>query len=87
MKFKELFETKKGIMEYLRSDNKKINIEYEVRGNKAFFKVPVSNNKKDGTRIYNDKELTDTIIVSKSKFIKKFDPEVEIFNWLKSIDY
>lgn len=70
-------------MKYLRADNKEIIITYEVRGNKAFFKVPARNvNDK-----YSKTKMSDEIVVSKNKFSKKFDPELEIFNWLKSINY
>jgi len=87
--FKKLFtESKKYSMKYLRSDNKEITIIYEVRGNRAYFKVPASELTVDAeSRTYSKSKMSDEIVVSKNKFSKKFDPELEIFNWLKSINY
>lgn len=76
-------EGKISTMKYLRADNKEIVIPYEVRGNKAFFKVPA----RDVNDKYSKTEMSDEIVVAKNKFSKKFDPELEIFNWLKSINY
>jgi len=80
--FRELAERKILSMKYKNSKKKEIVIFYEVTGDKATFKVPTKENTKD-----IDPDMSDVISVSHSGFKGKFDPELEIFNYLKSIDY
>ena len=68
---------KKGIMEY-KSKNGVIKINYTYDDKAAYFKVPT----KEDTN-----KMSDEIQVKKSKLLKNFNPEQEIFNYLSSIDY
>ena len=76
-------ESKTSVMKYKRADGKEIAIPYEIRYNKAFFKVPA----RDVNDKYSKTEMSDEIVVAKGKFEKDFNAELAIFNWLKSINY
>jgi len=85
--FKELFteisERKILSMKYTTMKNKEIVIFYELLGSKkAQFKVP----QRDATRDI-DPEMSDVLTVTKDKRADKFDPELEIFNYLRGMDY
>jgi len=73
--FREIFEVKSHTMLY-PSDDGDIRLYYTVRGNKAFFRVPKADNS----------GMSDEISVSKDSKMPKFEPEMEIFNYLKSMD-
>ena len=68
-------EIKQKTMDYKTSEGKTIKIKYEVNGNVIYFE-------------FKNKEGVLTNLITKfDRLSKNKDPELEIFNWLKSINY
>lgn len=81
--FKDLFTESQKVMTYVTACGKEISIVYNLRGAKAFFKVP----KRDTSTNKIIKGFSDELSVQKDRREKTFDPELAIFNYLKSLDY